>query len=153
LSAALGLSAILMTSSLAFNCVKWIGAAYLVYLGIRAFMAKPGQSTDITLAPLRPRAAYIQAVGAEVLNPKTALFFLAFLPQFVHPASGSTFLQFLILGSILASMSIVYTTSIVLTIRPLSRLLVKLSPLRKWEGKIIGTLFVSLGLRIAIQQR
>lgn len=153
LSAALGLSAILMTSSLAFNCVKWIGAAYLVYLGIRAFMAKPGQSTDIKLAPLKPGAAYIQAVGAEVLNPKTALFFLAFLPQFVHPASGSTFLQFLILGSILASMSIVYTTSIVLTIRPLSRLFVKLSPLRKWEGKIIGTLFVSLGLKIAIQQR
>jgi threonine/homoserine/homoserine lactone efflux protein len=153
LSAALGLSAILMTSSLAFNCVKWLGAAYLVYLGIRAFMAKPGNEAELRLAPVRPGAAYIQAVGAELLNPKTALFFLAFLPQFVHPAAGSTFMQFLILGSILASMSIVYTTVIVLTIRPLSRLFTKLARLRKWEGKIIGTIFVSLGLKIALQQQ
>lgn len=153
LSAAVGLSAILMTSAVAFNVIKWVGAAYLLYIGVRAFLSKAGNQASIQLPPVRPGAAYVQAVGAEVLNPKTAMFFLAFLPQFVHPESGSTFMQFMTLGSILAAMSIVYTTSIVLTIGPLSRLMSRLGSVRRWEGKIVGTIFVSLGLRVALQQQ
>jgi threonine/homoserine/homoserine lactone efflux protein len=152
-SAAVGLSAVLITSSLAFNVIKWAGAAYLVYIGLRAFFGAAGGKNSVRLVPVKPGAAYIQAVGAEVLNPKTAIFFLAFLPQFVHPETGSTFVQFMTLGSILAAMSIVYTTTIVLTIGTLSRLFSKLATIRRWEGKIIGAVFVSLGLKVALQQR
>ena len=153
LCAALGLSALLMTSSIAFNVVKILGACYLIYLGVRAFLSAPGTSSQPTLTPVRPAAAYVQAVGAEVMNPKTAIFFLSFLPQFVHSESDSAFAQFTTLGVILASLSIVYTSSIVMAIRPLSRMFKKLSIFKKWEGKIIGTIFCSLGVKVALQQQ
>jgi len=97
--------------------------------------------------------AYFQAVVAEVLNPKTAIFFLAFLPQFIHPESGSSLAQFAVLGLIFSGLSAMYTTLISVAIRPLSQWMVGLSRLRRWEGKIIGTLFMGLGLKIAFQQR
>jgi threonine/homoserine/homoserine lactone efflux protein len=121
LCAALGLSAILMTSAAAFNAVKWVGAAYLIYLGVRAFMAKTGPHTRLALPAVTPRQAFFQAVGAEVLNPKTAIFFLAFLPQFVHPESGSSLVQFAVLGLIFSGLSAVYTSLLAIAIRPLSR--------------------------------
>lgn len=153
LCAALGLSAILMTSAAAFNAVKWAGAAYLIYLGVRAFMAKTGTHARLELPAVTPRQAFFQAIGAEVLNPKTAIFFLAFLPQFVHPESGSSLVQFAVLGLIFSGLSAVYTSLLALSIRPLSRGLKGLSKLRRWEGKIIGTLFMGLGLKVAFQQR
>jgi threonine/homoserine/homoserine lactone efflux protein len=153
LCAALGLSALLMTSAIAFNIVKILGACYLIYIGIRAFLAPPGQNEQKTLTSVKPAKAYIQAVGAEVMNPKTAIFFLSFLPQFVHAQSTSAFLQFTVLGVILALLSIVYTSTIVMTIRPLTRAFKKLSVLKRWEGKIIGTIFCSLGVKVALQQQ
>lgn len=153
LCAALGLSAILMTSAVAFNVVKIVGAGYLIYLGVRAFLAKPDATTRANLAPVTSTQAFFQAVGAEVLNPKTAIFFLAFLPQFIHPESGSSLAQFAVLGLIFSVLSAMYTTLISVAIRPLSRCVASLSKLRRWEGKIIGTLFMGLGLKIAFQQR
>lgn len=153
LCAALGLSAILMTSATAFNVVKAVGACYLIYLGVRAFLSKPGANTRTNLPTVTSPQAFIQAVGAEVLNPKTAIFFLAFLPQFIHPESGSSLTQFAVLGLIFAGLSAVYTTLIALAIRPLTHCFASLSRLRRWEGKIIGTLFMGLGLKIAFQQR
>ena len=153
LCAALGLSAILMTSAAAFNAVKWAGAAYLIYLGVRAFMAKTGTHARLELPAVTPRQAFFQAIGAEVLNPKTAIFFLAFLPQFVHPESGSSLVQFALLGLIFSVLSAIYTSLLALSIRPLSRGIKGLSKLRRWEGKIIGTLFMGLGLKVAFQQR
>ena len=81
LGAALGLSAILMTSATAFNLVKWAGACYLVYLGVRAFMAKTNTYARADLPQVTPTQAFFQAVGAEVLNPKTASKCFAFHPQ------------------------------------------------------------------------
>jgi len=153
LCAALGLSAILMTSAVAFNVVKIVGACYLIYLGVRAFLAKPDATTRANLTPVTSTQAFFQAVGAEVLNPKTAIFFLAFLPQFIHPESGSSLAQFAVLGLIFSALSAMYTTLISVAIRPLSRWMGSLSKLRRWEGKIIGTLFMGLGLKIAFQQR
>jgi threonine/homoserine/homoserine lactone efflux protein len=100
-----------------------------------------------------PAKAFFQAIPAEVLNPKTALFFLAFLPQFVHPERGSSFLQFAVLGLIFVGLSAVYTTLIALTIRPLGKLVKRLSWLGRWQGKIVGTIFISLGLKVATQHR
>ena len=95
----------------------------------------------------------MQAIPAEVLNPKTALFFLAFLPQFVRPEHGSTFLQFATLGLIFVAMSALYTTLLVLAMRPLGKLVKRLTWLTRWQNKFIGVLFISLGLRVATQTR
>jgi threonine/homoserine/homoserine lactone efflux protein len=153
LFAAVGLSALLMTSALAFNVVKLIGAAYLIYLGVRALLDKPGDPSLPKAPSVTPLQAYLQAIPAEVLNPKTALFFLAFMPQFVHPERGSTFVQFAVLGLIFVALSSLYTTLIALSIRPLGRLVKRLSWLARWQGKIVGVIFISLGLKVAAQQR
>ena len=156
LFAAIGLSAVLMTSALAFGVVKYVGAAYLIYLGIRAVLEKPGDSTLPGLpavAPVTPAKAFLQAIPAELLNPKTALFFLAFMPQFVHPERGSTFAQFAVLGLIFVVLSSLYSTLLALSIRPLGRLVGRLTWLKRWQGKIVGTIFIALGLKVAAQQR
>ncbi|HEX8544534.1 MAG TPA: LysE family translocator [Pseudomonas sp.] len=153
LCAALGLSAILMTSAVAFNIVKVAGACYLIYLGIRAFFAESSSAAHTQLPAVTSTEAFFQAVGAEVLNPKTAIFFLAFLPQFIHPDSGSSLTQFAVLGLIFSGLSAIYTSMISIAIRPLSQWVKGLSRLRRWEGKIVGTLFMALGVKIAFQQR
>ncbi|MGI4813391.1 MAG: LysE family translocator [Janthinobacterium lividum] len=154
LCAAIGLSALLMTSALAFNVVKLVGAGYLMYLGIRALRAQPTTGPSLPRVPaVTPTKAFFQAIPAELLNPKTALFFLAFLPQFVHPERGSSLLQFATLGLIFVAMSAAYSTLLAVSIRPLGRLLKRLSWLSRWQGKIIGTIFISLGVKVAVQQR
>lgn len=153
LFAAVGMSAVLMTSALAFSVVKYVGAAYLIYLGIRAMLEKPKDPALPAAASIAPGKAFLQAIPAELLNPKTALFFLAFMPQFVHPERGSTFLQFAGLGLILVVLSAIYTTLLALSVRPLGRLAGRLSWLVRWQGKIVGTIFISLGLKVAVQQR
>lgn len=110
LCAAVGLSALLMTSSTAFTIVKLAGAGYLIYLGLRAFFARGGDaSTAQPSKPVTPSQAFLQAIPAEVRNPKTALFFLAFLPQFM------------LLGLIFVGLSAAYTTAIVLLVKPIGR--------------------------------
>ncbi|MGC7405917.1 LysE family translocator [Pandoraea pneumonica] len=153
LCAAVGLSAVLMTSALAFDVVKYIGAAYLIYLGIKALRERPSDP-QLPVAPqVSPARAFAQAVATEVLNPKTALFFLAFMPQFVHASEGNVFMQFLVLGMVFVAMSAVYTAAIALSVRPLGRFVKRFTWLLRWQGKIIGTIFIGLGLRVAMQQR
>lgn len=153
LCAAVGLSAVLMTSALAFNAVKYVGAAYLLYLGVRALRAPAANPGLPAVAPVSAGKAFLQAIPAEVLNPKTALFFLAFLPQFVHPGHGAAFLQFAVLGLIFVAMSAIYTTLIVLAIRPLGRFVKRLDWLKRWQNKMIGVIFIGLGLKVATQSR
>lgn len=154
LAAAVGLSALLATSALAFTIVKFAGAGYLLYLGIRAFLAKASSAETRTTMPMTsPTRAFWQAVPTELLNPKTALFFLAFLPQFVHADRSAPFAQFVILGLVFVAMSAVYTTSLVFAIGPLGRLLKRLSWLARWQGKIIGSIFIGLGLKVAMQKQ
>jgi threonine/homoserine/homoserine lactone efflux protein len=98
LAAALGLSALVAASSTAFTVVKWAGAAYLVYLGVRALMGGDESLQPGTAAPASYRRIFTQGIVVNVLNPKTAVFFLAFVPQFVDPARGNTTLQILVLG-------------------------------------------------------
>lgn len=160
LCTAVGLSAVLMTSSLAFTAVKLCGAAYLIYLGVRALVAKPGRAAAspapdaATPRPaMTPAKAFLQAIPAEVLNPKTALFFLAFMPQFVHPSHGSIFAQFLTLGLVFVSLSALYTSLLALAIRPLGRIVGRLRWLVRWQGKLVGSIFIGLGLKVALLHR
>ncbi|WP_028549641.1 LysE family translocator [Paenibacillus sp. UNC451MF] len=153
LFAAIGLSAILMTSAFAFQFVKYVGAAYLVYLGVRALMEKPADPQLPKAPVLSPLRSFGQAVVTELLNPKTALFFLAFLPQFVHPERGASVLQFLILGLIFVILGTAYTSGIALSIRQLGRLVRRVSWLGRWSGKMIGAIYIGLGLKVAMQNR
>ena len=95
----------------------------------------------------------MQAVPAEILNPKTALFFLSFIPQFVHPERGSVLLQFTTLGLIFVVLSAFYSCLLALSVRPLSRVLGRLAWLNRWKGKIVGMIFIGLGVKVALQQR
>ncbi|GAB2460778.1 MAG: LysE family translocator [Comamonas sp.] len=152
--AAVGLSALLMTSALAFNLVKYLGAAYLIYLGVRAILAKPaGAAAGEAALPVSPAKAFWQAIPTELLNPKTALFFLAFMPQFVHPEQGSAFVQFMALGLIFVVLSALYTTALACSVRLLGRCVRRLSWLARWQGKIVGSIFITLGLKVAAQSR
>jgi len=102
--AAAGLSAIVASSVVAFSVVKWLGAAYLVYLGLRQIFGRGGEEEDTELSvseDSRFRVFY-QSVLVQILNPKVALFFLAFLPQFVDPSRGAAWTQIVVLGATLA---------------------------------------------------
>lgn len=151
--ATLGLSAVLMTSALAFGIVKYAGAAYLIYLGIRALMEQSGDlsldSTRLVDAPL----AFQQAVFAEVLNPKTALFFLAFVPQFVHPEQSSVVVQLAVLGLVFVAMSTVYTAMIALAAGHVASWIARHRGIGRWQGRVIGTIYLGLGIRLALQER
>ncbi len=96
--AAVGLSAILVSSAAAFSVVKWLGVAYLIYLGIGRFLARDEESSAVTVEKEPLSRVFSQGVVVNVLNPKTALFFLAFLPQFVDPSRGAVTTQIALLG-------------------------------------------------------
>lgn len=151
--AAVGLSAILMTSALAFNVVKFAGVAYLIYLGIRAILEKPSEPELPKISHASALSSYRQAILVEVLNPKTALFFLAFLPQFVNPEGGSSILQFIILGLIFVLLSAIYTTVLAISVPLLGGLVKRVSWMGRWSGKIVGAIYIGIGLKVAMQSR
>lgn len=100
LAAAVGLSALVMSSALLFSLVKYLGAAYLVYLGIRTLFSQEEVHTPDLPAPRRLSQVFWQGALVNALNPKTALFFLAFLPQFIQPERSPVALQTLTLGAL-----------------------------------------------------
>jgi threonine/homoserine/homoserine lactone efflux protein len=151
--ATLGLSAVLMTSSIAFSLVKYAGAAYLIYLGIRALIERGGDIKLVQSRLVDAPLAFRQAVLAEVLNPKTALFFLAFLPQFVHPERGSVVAQLAVLGLVFVIMSAIYTALIALAAGQVAGWLTRHRSIGRWQGRIIGAIYLGLGVRMALQQR
>lgn len=148
LAAALGLSAILATSALAFSIIKWIGAAYLIYLGIRMLMNQNVHVPDESLSHTTTQRIFMQGVTTEVLNPKTALFFLAFLPQFISP-HGPIVLQFLLLGSI----SVFLNTSVDLVVAtfagPIGQRLKDSFRFRRGQSLFSGCALIALGTYVA----
>lgn len=153
LAAGLGLSAVLATSALAFSIVKYVGAAYLLFLGIsslrdRARDEPKSEATAVpTGSPLR------QATLAGLLNPKVAVFFLAFLPQFVDPTLGRVPLQFFLLGLTMALLDTVYEILLAwLTSRARHRLAAR-PALRRLQRTVTGSVLILLGLRLAAQER
>ncbi|WP_421913840.1 LysE family translocator [Mesorhizobium sp.] len=151
--AVVGISAIVATSAALFSIVKYVGAAYLVYLGIRAIIEKtPANLAAGTLA-ISAGKAFRQAVLTEVLNPKTALFFLAFLPQFVHPENGSVMLQLMILGVIFVVLGLFSTVIFAVSAGGVGKFLRRNPSVVKWQGKFVGGIYCALGVRLALQQR
>ena len=151
--AIVGISAVIATSALLFSLIKYAGAAYLVYLGLRAILEKaPATMINGGLA-MTAETAFRQAILAEVLNPKTALFFLAFLPQFVDPANGSVILQLTILGVVFVLLGLVSTVVFAVSAGTLGGFLRRNPIVLKWQGKIVGGIFCALGARLAIQEQ
>jgi threonine/homoserine/homoserine lactone efflux protein len=152
-AAAFGLSAILASSAVAFTIVKYIGAGYLVYLGVKALLTRQPQITPTGAASVNSRQAFARAVVTGILNPKVAIFFLAFLPQFVDARRGLVFLQFLILGLILAALDILYESVLALIASAIGKWLTNNQAFARWRQKITGAVLVALGIRLALTER
>jgi threonine/homoserine/homoserine lactone efflux protein len=147
-AAALGVSAILAASAVAFHTVKYAGAAYLVWMGVRMIRSR---NAEKQFGAAGPRSgAFRQGIFTEVLNPKTALFFLSFIPQFIVPDRGYVFLQFALLGMT----SIVLNTSadllVVLLAVPLERKLKSSGRFRSGQRVASGVGMIGLGVYVAV---
>lgn len=149
-AAALGLSAILATSALAFGAIKLLGGAYLIVLGIimlvdrRHYLSLPSKFRRRTTA-----AAFRQGVLTNVLNPKVALFFLAFLPQFIDPASRIKVLAFLTLGLTFVTTGTIWCLVLAWFASSFSKRLRESEAIGHWLNRATGVLFVFLGTRLA----
>jgi threonine/homoserine/homoserine lactone efflux protein len=147
LAAALGISAILATSALAFTLVKYIGAAYLIYLGVRTLLGNDNLNLDPSGAMTTHRAFY-QGITTEILNPKTALFFLAFIPQFVDP-HGVVFVQFIVLGSISVLLNTTADLVVALLAGPIGQRLRTSARFRRSQRVATGSALIGLGAYVA----
>jgi threonine/homoserine/homoserine lactone efflux protein len=148
-AAALGLSALLVQSSVAFNVVKYAGAAYLIFLGLRKLLARERFETTGERPPRRLDRLFAQGVVVNVLNPKTALFFFAFLPQFVDVSAGSVGLQIALLGVVFILIAIVSDGLYALAAGTASDRLRGSRVFVRAERWVSGTVLVALGVTAA----
>lgn len=146
-AAALGVSAILAASAVAFHTVKYAGAAYLVWLGIRMIRTRHAELAVETFAP--SQGAFPQGIWTEALNPKTALFFLSFIPQFITPAAGHVFLQFIVLGTISVTLNTAADLAVVMLAAPLERKLKHSTKFRRRQRVASGLGMIGLGAYVA----
>ncbi|ANT63122.1 lysine transporter LysE (plasmid) [Salipiger sp. CCB-MM3] len=153
LLAVIGVSAVIMASANAFLAVKVLGAGYLIYIGLRSIFDKTPLQSQMELPLITPAKAFRQACLAEVLNPKSAMFFLAFLPQFVVPSQGYIASQLLVLGLLFVLVGTIATLLVALGAGILTRTLRRSSAVLHWQGKVVGTLYCALGIRLFFQQR
>lgn len=152
-AAVVGLSAIIAQSAMAFNIVKYVGAGYLIYLGVKALLTKTNalkvkQSDEITTY----KKLFFQGVITNILNPKVALFFLAFLPQFIDLSQPKPEFQILLLGSWFNFSGTVVNVIVALLFGKLGSLL-NSSSFIKWQEKITGTILIALGIKVALSSR
>lgn len=150
-AAALGLSAVLMASATAFTAVKLAGAAYLVYLGVSTLLDRADHAVapDSVAPARRHRDAFRQGVVVEALNPKTALFLLAFLPQFVDP-HGAVAAQVLLLGCLSVSLNAAADFVVAYFAGPLGRRLRESARLRRRQRRFTGCALIGLGTYVAV---
>jgi RhtB (resistance to homoserine/threonine) family protein len=153
-AAALGLSAILATSALAFSAIKLLGGAYLVFLGIKMLVDRRKEpSLPANFHRHTTASAFRQGVLTNVLNPKVALFFLAFLPQFIDPASTTKVLAFLSLGLTFVTTGTVWCLVLAWFASAFSKRLRTNAVIGRWVSGTAGALFVFLGIRLATAKR
>ncbi len=149
-AAAFGLSALLVASSLAFGIVKYLGAAYLVYLGIRTLLSRTpsSEADDVPSASL----AQLTRKGflVNLLNPKTALFFYAFLPQFVDPARGSPVAQILLLSALFVVLATITDSTYALVSSGVGRLVTSWKGFHRARKYVSGAVYISLGVAAAL---
>ena len=145
-AAAFGLSALIASSAAAFTVVKYAGAAYLIFLGLRKLLGREPEEPELEPGPASSGQLFAHGVIVNVLNPKTALFFLAFLPQFVDPSAGPVAPQMLVLGLMLVSIGVFSDGTYALLAASIGN---RLKARRRLE-RISGAVFVSLGVVAAL---
>jgi threonine/homoserine/homoserine lactone efflux protein len=151
LGAATGLSIVLATSALAFAVVKYAGAAYLIYLGVRMILSAREEEAEVHIPSGRaPRNPFWQGIATEVLNPKTAIFFLAFIPQFVNRAGSGVFWQFLVLGTISVALNTSCDLIVTMIAAPIGARLKSSAVLRRRQRTATGLTLIGLGAFVAV---
>jgi threonine/homoserine/homoserine lactone efflux protein len=155
LAAALGMSAILATSATAFTVVKFVGAAYILYMAIGLLRTRRGTEAQAApkLTPLPYRKIFAQGVLTNVLNPKVALFFLAFVPQFIDADAPNKALAFIILGSIFNINGMLWCCGLALFTAFASARLKLSQTVSLWLNRITGGLFVWLAIKLAVSKQ
>lgn len=149
-AAALGLSAILLSSALAFDVVKYLGAAYLIYLGVRKLTSSEDGLEDEAIRRESLARIYWQGFAVNILNPKTALFFFAFLPQFVNPARGNVIAQNLLLGAIFVGMAVVTDSLYALLASSIAGELNRNQQFQRGGRYFAGLVYLGLGISTAL---
>jgi threonine/homoserine/homoserine lactone efflux protein len=150
-AAALGLSALLLSSAVAFSVVKYLGAAYLIYLGIRKLLARgeDGQEDDVRGRAASLKRVFWEGVVVNLLNPKTALFFFAFLPQFISPARGNVAGQMLFLGCLFVVLATLSDSVYALAAGSVGHWLKGNRRFAKGERYFAGSVYIGLGVTTA----
>ncbi|WP_175823028.1 LysE family translocator [Burkholderia sp. BCC0419] len=157
LACAFGLTALLAASATAFTVIKLVGAAYLIYLGVRMIIAKqaaaPSGAKAAQAAAAKPlRQLFMQGFWTNVLNPKVVLFFVSFFPQFVSADSPHKAWAFLTLGAVFVAMSTVWTSLVAWVAGSVTQRFSGKPGVKKWLDRTVGSAFVGLGLRLASSQ-
>jgi threonine/homoserine/homoserine lactone efflux protein len=142
------LSAILAASAIAFETVRYAGAAYLIYLGYRMIRSRNQEPADLDLERAS-RGTFVQGVMTEVLNPKTALFFLSFIPQFVSVQQGHVAAQFLLLGAISVTLNTCADLLVACFAGPLGLKMKRSAKLRRRQRAASGVAMIGLGVYVA----
>lgn len=154
LMAAAGLSVILATSAMAFSIVKWAGAAYLIWLGISALRSGGGSFVSKGVKTSRDFSlVYKQGLFVGLLNPKVAIFFLAFLPQFVVVGAGPVWAQLFLHGSLIIVVAAFIEPPLVIAGERLTSKLRGNPSIGLWMGRALGGIFIALGVRLALEKR
>lgn len=153
LAAVLGLSALLMTSALAFAVLKYLGAAYLVWIGLRMLFSRRHARAPMQTRGTGFAAAFRQGMLTNVLNPKVALFYLAFLPQFVSLRAAHPQLGLLVLGASFIGTGLAWSLVLAMAGGRIHRLLQRRPQVGQWMDRVCGIVLLGFGLKLALQQR
>jgi RhtB (resistance to homoserine/threonine) family protein len=158
LACAFGLTALLAASATAFTVIKFVGALYLIYLGVRLIFARPGAAEAAGAArgagaPKSLRQLFLQGFWTNVLNPKVVLFFVSFFPQFVTTGSDHKALAFLTLGVVFVLMSMVWNSFVAWIAGSVTRRFSGKPGVKRWLDRGVGSAFVGLGIRLATASR
>lgn len=150
-AAAAGLSAVFLYSPTAYTVIKFVGAAYLVYLGVTMLRRRPVEdAADQALAPKSGRRIFRESFFVEVLNPKTAVFFLAFLPQFVDTGLGAPAAQILVLGLIVTATALPCDALVAFSSGAAARAILRSTLLQRVQNWVSGSILIGLGCYVAL---
>lgn len=153
IAAVVGISALIAQSAIAFDIIKYIGAAYLIYLGVKTLLKKKNVvELETALPHLSYRKIFWQGVITNMLNPKVALFFLAFLPQFIDPFKN-TALQILFLGVWFNIVGTLVNILVAILFGKIGAFLLRSPGFLKWQERMIGLVLIALGIKVALTSK
>jgi threonine/homoserine/homoserine lactone efflux protein len=149
------LSIIIAKSALAFTIIKYLGAIYLIFLGIKSITTKSNNEFELIKddKQVSNRKIYISGILTNILNPKVALFFLAFMPQFIDPNYVESSLPFIILGLTFLLTGTIWCVVLAIFASKLSNRIRKNYKIRMWMDKITGSMFIILGIKLAMSKK